>query len=202
MIRIFYGENRVKAKEEIRKILGENYEVLEGAEILVADMSSIFMGGSLFCDKRSILIKDLGENKEVFDELPKYLESPHEIILFESKLDKRTVTYKAIKDKVEIKEFADLKKPEFNLVFDIYNTAKRDGKRAVQMLEKIENEQDPFMFLGLLASQAIKDFEMRQGTKEKRALRELSKLDNLMKSTSLQPFSLLKSFLLQVSSWR
>ena len=87
-----------------------------------------------------------------------------------------------------------------NLVFDIYKTAKRDGKKAVKMLESIENEQDPYMFLGLLVSQALKDFTMRQGTKEKRVLVELSKLDLQMKTTSMQPFSLLKSFLLQVSS--
>ena len=146
------------------------------------------------------MIRDLGENKEVFEKIVEYLDTPHEVVLFETKLDKRTATYKALKDRVEIREFAMPVDTNVNLVFDIYRTAKRDGKKAVQMLESIENEQDPYMFLGLLVSQALKDFAMRQGTKEKRALEELSKLDIAMKSTSMQPFSLLKSFLLQVSS--
>ena len=68
------------------------------------------------------------------------------------------------------------------------------------MLNKIKDEQDPYMFFGLMVSQALKDFEFRQGTKEKRALFELSKLDNLMKSSTVEPFTLLQAFLLQVSS--
>lgn len=200
MIRIFYGENRVKINAEIKKVLGDGYEVLDGAELTVADLPSIFLGASLFAEKRAILIRDLGENKEVFEKITEYLDTPHEVVLFETKLDKRTATYKALKDKVEIREFAMPVDTNVNLVFDIYRTAKRDGKKAVKMLESIENEQDPYMFLGLLVSQALKDFAMRQGTKEKRVLVELSKLDLQMKTTSMQPFSLLKSFLLQVSS--
>ena len=200
MIRIFYGENRIKINAEIKKVLGEGYEVLDGAELTVADLPSILLGASLFAEKRAILIRDLGENKEVFEKITDYLDTPHEVVLFETKLDKRTATYKALKDKIEIKEFALPVDTNANLVFDIYRTAKRDGKKAVQMLEQIENEQDPYMFLGLLVSQALKDFAVRQGTKEKRVLQALSKLDIDMKSTSMQPFSLLKAFLLQVSS--
>ena len=200
MIRIYYGEDRVKINEQIKKALGENYEVMDGPELMPADLPSIFMGGSLFANKRAILIRDLGENKEVFEKLPEYLNTPHEVVLFETKLDKRTTTYKALKDKIEIKEFVMPANINAGLVFDIFKTAKTNGKKAVQMLEQIENEQDPYMFLGLLVSQALKDFSFKQGTKEKRVLQELSKLDIAMKSTSLQPFSLLKSFLLQVSS--
>ena len=200
MIRIFYGEDRIKISEQIKKLLGDNYEVLEGAELTPNDLPSIFLGASLFAEKRAIMIRDLGENKEVFEKIGDFLDTSHDVILFETKLDKRTATYKQLKDKIEIKEFTLPVNANANLVFDIYKTAKRDGKKAVKMLESIENEQDPYMFLGLLVSQALKDFTMRQGTKEKRALIELSKLDIVMKSTSMQPFSLLKSFLLQVSS--
>ena len=42
MIRIFYGENRVKINAEIKKVLGGGYEVLDGAELTVADLPSIF----------------------------------------------------------------------------------------------------------------------------------------------------------------
>ena len=199
MIRIFYGEDRVKARKTAEEILGVGYEVLEGNEINIADMPSIFLGASLLASKRAILIKDLGDNKAAFEKVVDFLVTPHEVVLLESKLDKRTAVYKELKNKIEIKEFTLPKNMDFNAVFDIYNVAKRDGKKAVTMLEKIEDTQDPYMFFGLLVSQAVKDFSYKQGAKEKRALIELSKLDILMKTTSTQPFLLLKSFLLQVS---
>ena len=200
MIKIFYGDDRIRAEGAIKKFLGENYEVLEGAEVQTADLPSIFRGASLFAEKRAILIKDLGENKDVLELVGGFTDTPHDVAIFESKLDKRTNFYKEIKDKVEIVEFKLIEPVDTKAVFDIFNVAKRDGARAVKMLEKIEDKQDPFMFFGLLVSQAVKDFQFRQGTKEKRVLLELSKLDMQMKSeSSIQPFSLLKSFLLQVS---
>ena len=200
MIKLFYGDDRVGAKNAIDKLLGLDYEILEGANIAESDLSSIFLGGTLFDAKRKILIKDLSENKTIFERLPDFFATPHDIILLETKLDKRSATFKSIKDQIEIKEFKLPQNQNFNLVFDIYKTAKKDGKKAVTMLEQIESDQDPYMFLGLLTSQAIKDFAMKQGIKEKRVLAELSKTDILMKTTfSEQPFLPLKSFLLQVS---
>jgi DNA polymerase III delta subunit len=199
MIRLFYGDDRLKLKEEAKKILGENYEVLEGVNIQISDMPSIFYGASLFNEKRAILITDLGENLDAFEKLDKYLDTPHEVVLVESRLDKRTVAYKAIKDKIKIQEFKNQETIDPFLAFNIMKTAKKDGARAVKMLEEIEEDHDPMMILGAFVSQAIRDYSAKQGTKEKRVLEELSKLDLLMKSSSIQPFSLLKSFLLQVS---
>lgn len=200
MIKVFYGDDRVKAKQEIDKFLGKDYEVVEGADLTGQDLPSIFKGASLFAEKRSILIRDLTSNKSAYELLPDYLDTPHNIVIFEIKLDKRSTTYKELKDKIEFREFALPQDKNFSLVFDIYKTAKRDGKKAVELLRKIEQDQDPMMFFGLLVSQAIKDFSAHQGSKEKRALKELSKLDILMKTTSSQPWLLIESFLLQVSS--
>ena len=201
MIRIFSGDDRVKAQEEIRKVLGEEYEVIEGGEIQVNDMPSIFLGGSLFSEKRAILIRDLGENKAAFEKLKEYAQTENNVVVFESKLDKRTAAFKEIKAAgVEIFEFKKAEPVDSKEVFSIFDIAMRDGKKAVEMVEKIEKTQDPYMFLGLLTSQALKRFEWKQGEKEKRVLKELSKLDIQMKSTTFEPWLLLKSFLLQVSS--
>lgn len=199
MIKVFYGDDRVRAKQEIDKALGKNYEIVEGADLTDQDLPNIFKGASLFAEKRSILIRDFSVNKQVFEKLPGFLDTPHNIIIFELKLDKRSATYKELKDKIEFREFALPQDKNISLVFDIYKTAKKDGKRAVEQLRKIEQDQDPMMFFGLLVSQAIKDFAAHQGTKEKRALKELSYTDLLMKSTSMQPWLLIESFLLQVS---
>ena len=200
MIKFFYGDDRVRAQQEIIKFLGSDYEIIEGTDLEPADLPSLFLGNSLFADTRTILIRDLAINKSVYEKLPEYLNTPHKIIILESKLDKRSAIYKAIKDSIEIKEFTLPKNPNFNLVFDIYRTAKHDGKKAIKMLEKIQTEEDPIMFCGLMISQALKDFKVHQGIKEKRALAELSKLDLDLKSTSLQPWLLVQSFLLRLSS--
>ena len=201
MLKIFYGDDRIKIAAEVKKILSDNYEVLEGAELAPEDLPSVFLGASLFSSKRKILIKDLGENKPAFEKLVDYVNTEHDVIIWETKLDKRTATYKNLqKAKVEMKEFKTLAAPETKLVFDIYDTALRDGKKALMMVEKIEETQDPYMFFGLMVSQALKKYEWSRGAKEKRVLKELSKLDMQMKSTSIQPWTLVKSFLLQVSS--
>lgn len=200
MIRVFFGEDRKRATEEIRKIFGGEYEVIEGAEISYQDMPSIFLGESLFSEKRKILIRDLSENKEAFSKLLEFLGTEHEVIVFESKLDQRTAEVKALKEKVEVREFNGVEEFDRNLTLRIFNTAFLDGKKAVLMVEEIEEKQDPYMFLGALAGLALKKFEWQQGRKEKRVLQELSRLDILMKTTSISPWSLLKGFLLQVSS--
>ena len=202
MIRIFTGDDRVKASQEITKLLGESYEIIEGADLTPDSLPSVFYGNTIFSDQRKILIRDISANKPVFEKLPDYLDTPHDVIIQELKLDKRSSIYKAIKDKkVQIKDFPLPEDPNFRLVFDIYRTAKTDGKKAVAMLEKIKPEEDPIMFFGLLTSQAIKDYSNRQGTKEKRVLSELAKLDMRLKSSSHDPWLLIEAFLLLLASF-
>ena len=92
-------------------------------------------------------------------------------------------------------------KTDFRIVFDVFKVAKKDGKKAVEMLKKLESEEDPIRFTGLLVSQAIKDYQKNQGSKEKRILKELSKLDVNLKSSKIDPWLLVESFLLQLQSF-
>lgn len=200
MIRIFTGDDRIRANQEIGRELGNNYEIIEGTDLTPEDLPSVMKGASLFADERNILIRDLSDNRAVFDLLPEYLDTPHKVIILELKLDKRSSTYKTLKGKVEIREFKSVQNQNFNLVFDIFRVAKRDGKKAVEMLDKIKQDEDPIRFTGLLVSQALKDYARNPGKKEKRVLKELSKLDLNLKTTSYSPWLLVSSFLLQVSS--
>lgn len=200
MIKIFTGEDRVRAGREIERELGADYEVIEGVDLVESDLLSIFQGASLFEEKRRILIRDLSANKAVFEKLSEYIDTPHTVIILELKLDKRSAAYKDLKDKIEIREFKLAAHQNYGLVFDIYRMAKRDGKRAAEMLDKIKQDEDPIRFCGLLISQALKDYARNSGVKEKRVLKELSKLDLELKSTSYSPWLLIESFLLRVSS--
>lgn len=198
MIKVFYGTDRVRAKQAIEVTLGTDYELIEGVNLTPDDLPSVFLGASLFATERKILIRDLSANKPAFDKLPAYLDTPHQIILFELTLDKRSATYKALKDQIEFREFT--LPVRRGPVFDIYRTAKRDGKKAVQLLADVKTTEDPIMFFGLLASQAIKDYSARQGITEKSALKALAAADLQIKTTPTDPWLIVEAFLLRLSS--
>lgn len=201
MLRIFYGENRLEAEKKIKALLGESYEVFEGENLELTDLPSIFQGTSLFgVEKRKILLKEVGANSAIWEKVVDYVDTEHEVVVWETKLDKRSAGYKRLKDAgVEMVEFPALKKPEMNLVFGILDTALRDGPKAVEAVEKIETDQDPYMFFGLLVTQALKKYENSGARgKEKRLLKELAKLDMQMKTTGVEPWMLVKAFLLRI----
>ena len=206
MIKVFTGSDRGKIAEEIRKILGEDYEVFDGENLKTEDIVNIFLGSSLFAEKRKILLKDLTpargeEARDFYVEMIKYIDTPHQIVIWETNVSQKKTYKDFIKTKgVEAKKIDVSEKIDMRAVFNIYDTALVNGERAVKELEKIQDKQDPYMFFGLLISQAIKKFEWRQGAKERRILLELSKVDMQMKTTAYDPWFLIKSFLLRVKT--
>lgn len=203
MIKIFYGDDRIKAQQEIKRAFkGDNYEIIDATDLTPSDLPTIFYGASLFePEARRILLRDFTANKSIYDELPKYLDTPHDIILLETKLDKRSAAYKSLKDQIIITEFKLPDTTDFRQVFDIYKTAKRDGKKALEILAKIKPTEDPIKFTGLLVSQAVKDFAARPtGTRERNILKALAHADLNMKSTKIDPWLIVESFLLELSS--
>lgn len=203
MLRVFYGENRLAAEKVVKQTLGENYEVYEGETLGLTDLPSIFQGASLFeTERRRILLKNLAENAAVWEKIAEYLDTEHDVVVWELKLDKRSAGYKRLKEAgVELREFAALKKPELNVVFNVLDAALRDGAKAVKIVEQIELEQDPYMFFGLLVTQMLKKFDNTEGgAKERRLLKELAKTDLEMKSSAIEPWMLIKAFLLRAKS--
>jgi hypothetical protein len=205
MIRIFYGDNRVQAKKMIDKLLGADYEVVEAENLQANDMPSVFLGTSLFAETRTILIKDLSLNSECWAELPKYVaDTTHNIVIWEMKIDKRSASYKALSknSNVEFKEFKLAEDPNKKLVFDILDVAMRgDGARAVEMCEKIEATNEPYMFMGLMTTLAVKKLQMNNA-KAPRVLKILAQADIDMKSTGLEPWTVIKMALLKVAGGR
>ena len=213
MIRVFHGDDRSKIAAEVRKILGENYEVFDGENLKIEDIINIFKGASLFATKRKILIKDLTEKRKTaeakeadankadfYEEIAKYADTEHDVIIWETTLSQKKSYKDFVKEnKIEVKKFEAKKPLDAGKVFGIFDMAMQDGERAVKQLEEIEKDQDPYMFFGLMVSQAIKRFEWRNGRKEKAILKELSKLDIKLKSTTMEPWILIKSFLIRMS---
>jgi len=201
MIKVFYGDDRMGVQREVEKVLGDDYEVAEGETLAVGDLPSLFLGTSLFGNTRRILVKDLGENTTCWGELPKYLDTSHTVVIWESKLDKRTVTYKSLqKQKIEMREFKLAEAPEKKLVFEVLDTAWRgDGRRAVGMVEKLEIEQDAYMFFGLMVSQAMRKLEAGNA-RAREVILLLSEADMEMKRGLFTPWLIVKKVLVKIST--
>lgn len=215
MISVFTGSDRVKIAVEVKKILGEDYEVFDGENIKQEDIVNIFCGTSLFAEKRKILMKDLTPARGIggsmegggassvggmdfYEEIAKYIDTPHDVVIWETNVSQKK-SYKDFVKKAGVvaKKFDLAEQVDIRKVFNIYDVALSDGVRAVKMLDEIIDKQDPYMFFGLLVSQAIKKFEWKQGNKEKRILKELSRVDMQMKTTAVEPWFLVKGFLLR-----
>lgn len=198
MIKIFYGENRKKAEEAIKRYIGQKYEVFDGEKISTDDLPTIFLGASLFdTGKRQILIKNLSENSEAWGKVLDYKDTEHDVAIWEMKLDARLSGTKLLRNAgIAMEEF---KNPSTKPLFGLLNLALRDGEAAVRELEKREDEQDPYLMVGLLVSDAIRNLQNSGGrSRDRRVLKLLAELDRHMKTSAIEPWILVKGFLLEV----
>ena len=201
MIRVFYGEDRVRARKMIDKQLGDGYEIFEAENLTTSDMASLFLGVSLFGEERRILVKNLSDNKECWAMLPDFVEDcTHDVIIWENKLDKRSAAYKALskEKRIEFKECALAEDANKKIVLDIFDIALRgDGMGAVKACEKIEATNEPYMFMGLMVTQAIKKLQYNNA-KASKALKILAQADMDMKTTGIEPWKVIKMALLKI----
>ncbi|MDO4759215.1 MAG: hypothetical protein Q4A30_00300 [Candidatus Saccharibacteria bacterium] len=203
MIQLFYGDDRIKAQAAILRQLGPDHEIIDGELLTPTDLPTLFSGTSLFSSERRILVKDLLTNKDIVELLPRYLNSPHQIILWEKQFDKRTTFAKIFAKQGEIQEFKLPLTADANLAFTLYDLAiKGDFQKILPLFETAKSTEDPYRLLGAWSWKAIDQYKKSPTTKTKRVLLELSRLDMQLKSGTLatQPWLLLQSFLLRASS--
>jgi DNA polymerase III subunit delta len=111
MITLSVGENSFEIERALTEI-ADNFdgivEKVNASELQLAQLPDILMGVSLFAMARVIIIRNLSENKTIWavfgDWLSKISDDIH-LVLVEPKPDKRTTTFKVLKDHVSIKEF-------------------------------------------------------------------------------------------------
>lgn len=204
-MKVIYGEDRGAAEQAMRRLLGDGYEVYEGENLELGDLPSIFQGTTLFAaEKRRILLKNLTERAEIWEKIGDYAETTHEVVIWEQKVDKRSVGYKRLVEKgVEFQEFKSIVGVDPRVVFGILDIALRDGAQALKEVEKIETAQDPYMFFGLLVSQMMKKYQFsRGGKREKAILKRMAEVDMQMKTTGVEAWMLVKGFLVGLGSIR
>jgi DNA polymerase III delta subunit len=111
MITLLLGDNSFELEQALARISSEfdgTAEKINSSELQLAQLPDILMGVSLFATARLIIIRNLSENKSIWavfgDWLPRISDDIN-LVLIESKPDKRTATFKVLKDQANIKEF-------------------------------------------------------------------------------------------------
>lgn len=111
MITFLVGENSFESERALRDITSRfdgSPEILDGSELQLAQLPDVLMGASLFNDARMVIIKNLSENKTIWPVFSDWIErisSDIHVVLVDAKPDKRTLTYKTIKQHADVKEF-------------------------------------------------------------------------------------------------
>ncbi len=111
MIKLLIGENSFEIERALRQITADFNGIVEridGSTLQLAQLPDLLMGVSLFATARTVIIRDLGPNKAIWpvlgDWLPRISDDIH-LVLVESKPDKRTTAFKALKNQATVHEF-------------------------------------------------------------------------------------------------
>ena len=133
MIHLILGENTYKAEQELARIIREHEvapERLDSAVLTANMLADIVRGGTLFSERRLVVLRQLSDNKPVFEKLAEWAgEVPDDttIVLLENKLDKRTKVYKTITKQATVIAAEPL--------------YERDAGAAEQWLDSLANSQ-------------------------------------------------------------
>jgi DNA polymerase-3 subunit delta len=112
MITLLYGENNFELTRALQQIAAGfrgREERIDAVDMELRHLPDLLMGATLFAEKRLVIIKNVSENKRIWDALPDWFERLSDdihLVLVETKPDKRSRTYKALQKKAEVKEFA------------------------------------------------------------------------------------------------
>lgn len=102
MTYLILGENAYKAEQELARLIkgsGLTPERLDASILTENMLADIVRGGSLFSEKRLVVLRQPSDSKPVFEKLAEWageVSDDTTLILLETKLDKRTKAYKAI----------------------------------------------------------------------------------------------------------
>lgn len=117
MIHLLYGDNEFEKQAALVAMVGDADVVrYDGEELTLADMQEITIGQTLFTQSSVYVISKLSENSDIWSRLSELpFDDDKTVILLESKLDKRTKTYKWLQKTAKTQEFlplSDRQKPQ------------------------------------------------------------------------------------------
>lgn len=108
MIYLLHGDNEFEKRAALAALVGDMEVVRrDGEELTAAEVCEVVMGQSLFTLEQAVVITDASQNVALWRELPELLgDTATTVVLLETKLDKRTKTYKWLKSHAEVREYA------------------------------------------------------------------------------------------------
>ncbi len=117
MIHLLYGDNEFEKQAALVALVGDaDFVRYDGEELTLADMQEITIGQTLFTQSSVYVISKLSENSDIWSRLSELpFDDDKTVILLESKLDKRTKTYKWLQKTAKTQEFmplSDRQKPQ------------------------------------------------------------------------------------------
>jgi DNA polymerase III delta subunit len=111
MITWLVGENSFEIREAIKALEADfngTVERFDGSELSLAQLPDLLMGVSLFSTKRLVVITDIAQNSNLWEKLPDWLPRINDdihVVFVDTKPDKRTTSYKALKAVANLREF-------------------------------------------------------------------------------------------------
>lgn len=130
---LILGENTYKAEQELARIVkdsGVAPERLDAGSLTANTLADIVRGGSLFSEQRLVVLRQVSDNKPVFEKLAEWageVPSDTTLVLLETKLDKRTKAYKTLVRTAK--------------VIPVEPLTERDSGLAEQWLDSLANGQ-------------------------------------------------------------
>lgn len=117
MIYLISGENTFETEQQVDKLVASfegEVEKVDGDEISAEQLPDLLAGVTLFSLSRMVVIKNASHNKSVWSALGEWLEKSveNDIVLVETKPDKRTKTYKWLDKHADKRVFGELRSYE------------------------------------------------------------------------------------------
>ena len=112
MITWLIGENTFEVREALKAIeasFSGTPEKVDATEITLAQLPDLLMGVSLFASERLVIIRDITANTALWEKLPDWLARINDdihVVFIDTKPDKRTTGFKALKAAANVQEFA------------------------------------------------------------------------------------------------
>tara|TARA_B100001245_G_scaffold226960_1_gene202901 strand:- start:2216 stop:3124 length:909 start_codon:yes stop_codon:yes gene_type:complete len=111
VITVLTGDNSfelTRAIDEIVRTFDGVAEKFEGGDLELSQLPDLLQGGTLFASERLVIVREVSENKALWDALPDWLgrvsDDVH-VVLIEPKPDKRTKTFKDLQKKANVQSF-------------------------------------------------------------------------------------------------
>ena len=141
MIYVFFGENEFSKRQKVDEVLGDRIaRRRDGEELTIGDLRELLTGKTLFGGEEPIIITDLSQNSDVWAVFPEIAGLADEtVILLETKLDKRTKTYKNLAKNAIVQECVSLgerQRPEL-VKWAIDRTKERGTKLTKKQIETL-----------------------------------------------------------------